>query len=207
MTCDNFYTLDKTDVNKAGKILASAFSDDPLFGPLFEGLSFDQRSASYECPIKQSITYGMAFAPSKELEGICTLVYSDYVHINLWRAIRCGLLSSVKKIGNKNMLRFNPVFSQMELWKKQYGKNKKYIYIPIIGVQPKFQRQGIGKKLLQFVIDKSEKENLPIFLETETEENVKIYESFGFKALDKTIISSLNKPFWVMIRQTSKTCS
>ena len=43
-------------------------------------------------------------------------------------------------------------------------------------------------------------EGKPIYLETETEENVSLYKKFGFEILKKITLPELNLPMWEMIR-------
>jgi len=51
----------------------------------------------------------------------------------------------------------------------------------IIGVASEFQGQGFGGKLLRALIGESEQVGIPIYTETQTEENVRFYEKLGFK--------------------------
>ena len=61
-------------------------------------------------------------------------------------------------------------------------KNKSFIYIQIIGVSSENQGKEYGRKLLRGLI---EVKKTPIYLETETESNVPLYEQFEFKFLSK----------------------
>lgn len=54
-------------------------------------------------------------------------------------------------------------------------------YLWFIGVDPVAQNQGIGGKLLQEIIDYSNNNNRPIYLETSTVKNLPWYEKFGFE--------------------------
>lgn len=56
-----------------------------------------------------------------------------------------------------------------------------YIYLWFIGVDKSEVRKGIGSKMLQEIIDKSENENLPIYLETSSDINVNFYKKHGFE--------------------------
>ncbi|MES2329807.1 MAG: GNAT family N-acetyltransferase [Bacteroidota bacterium] len=54
-------------------------------------------------------------------------------------------------------------------------------YLWFIGVDPSVQNQGIGSKLLKEIIDYSNANNRPIYLETSTVKNLPWYEKFGFE--------------------------
>lgn len=58
-------------------------------------------------------------------------------------------------------------------------------YLWFIGVDPVEQSRGIGSKLLQEVIDYSNSDNRPIYLETSTVKNLPWYKKFGFEVYNE----------------------
>lgn len=54
-------------------------------------------------------------------------------------------------------------------------------YLWFIGVDPGAQGRGIGSVLLQEIIDYSNNNNRPVYLETSTVKNLPWYEKFGFE--------------------------
>lgn len=63
--------------------------------------------------------------------------------------------------------------------KKLQPKEPMY-YLWFIGVDPEYQNEGIGSKLLQEIIDDSSKKQRAIFLETSTLKNIPWYKKFDF---------------------------
>lgn len=55
-------------------------------------------------------------------------------------------------------------------------------YLSLLGVSPKAQGRGVGKKLLQWGIDRSEEEGVPSSLEA-TKAGLRLYESMGFERI------------------------
>ena len=56
---------------------------------------------------------------------------------------------------------------------------------------------------MRAVIEKAETERKPVYLETQKEENVSIYEKFGFSVKKKIILPEpLNLPLWLMVRNS-----
>ena len=45
---------------------------------------------------------------------------------------------------------------------------------------------------------------VPLYLETETENNVAMYEKYGFKVVKKTTLPIINLPMWEMVRAPGK---
>jgi len=76
-----------------------------------------------------------------------------------------------------------------------------FLYLLIVGVATKLQGNGLGKKLLGAAIEKSEREGIPLYIETEIEENVKMYKHFGFQLLKKITLPIVNLPLWEMVRE------
>ena len=58
-------------------------------------------------------------------------------------------------------------------------------YLWFIGVDPGEQGGGIGSKLLQEIIDYSNNNNRPIYLETSTIKNLPWYDKFGFEVYNE----------------------
>jgi ribosomal protein S18 acetylase RimI-like enzyme len=80
-------------------------------------------------------------------------------------------------------------------------KGRTYLYLMVLGVATEFQGQGFGGKLLRALIEKSEQAGVPIYVETETERNVKMYERFGFRVLKQITLPIINLPQWEMVRE------
>ena len=73
-----------------------------------------------------------------------------------------------------------------------------------MGVSKEYQGKGFGGKLLRAVIEKSETEKKPIYLETQKEENVELYKKFGFSVQKRIIFPEpLNLPMWLIVRNSN----
>lgn len=73
-------------------------------------------------------------------------------------------------------------------------------YLDVIGVHAAHQRRGVGRLLLERVIDWSEASGDPVWLETQTAENVGYYESFGFEVTAQHHPVPAGPPTWGMLR-------
>lgn len=70
-------------------------------------------------------------------------------------------------------------------WQREFIKGN-YYYIKIIAIAKSSRRKGTFRALITPIIDYCRKKNIPIVLETNTPENVPIYQHFGFELI-KTI--------------------
>lgn len=61
-------------------------------------------------------------------------------------------------------------------------------YLVLLGVDPAWQRRGIGGRLLEPVLGRCDAEGLGAYLETQKPENVAFYHRFGFEVRDEIVI-------------------
>ena len=200
---NNLYQVQKKDMPKVGAVLTDAFQYDPVWKIVFAGESNKEEKllAFFETPIRYCLRYGEVYSSSENLEGIAAWVPGDLADMTIWGMIRSGAFISGMKLGATLWKKLKPIFKQLDDDRKENMKGKLYFYLIIIGVASKFQGQGFGGKLIRALIEKSEELGTDIYLETETEDNVKLYERFGFKVAKKIILPNINLPMWEMIRE------
>jgi ribosomal protein S18 acetylase RimI-like enzyme len=203
----NLYKLqNKKDIQKAGVVLADAFQNDPVWTKVFEKEANDLKkmSAWYESAVRYCLKYGEVYATSEKLEGIAGLVPGDFSDMTMWRALRSGSIQSGMKMGmamSMHAQKMKRIFAPLQADRKANMKGRAYIYFMIVGVASKFQGQGHGEKLIGSIIDLNEQKGLPIYLETETVRNVKMYEKLGFKLIKQITLPVINRPMWEMVRE------
>lgn len=95
----------------------------------------------------------------------------------------------------------NEVFSWMGNVKTLYPTE--YWSLAWLGVSPKCQRTGIGKRLLQWGIDRCEEEQVPAVL-VATEVGKPLYEKMGFQVVSDLSSDKAGNHNPVMIRSVEK---
>lgn len=73
-------------------------------------------------------------------------------------------------------------------------------YLSIVGIAPLFQGQGLGGRLIQPILDRTDELGHHTYLETFTPRNMRFYRRLGFQesgAFDEPVTSAR---YWVMIR-------
>ncbi len=197
------YRVQKDDITRVGKVLADAFQHDPLWNKIYEGESdLGKRfRAFFEVPVRYCMKYGEVYAPSESLEGIVAWVPGKYAEMTMWRIIRSGAIGAAIRMGLNISKKMEPVFKPITEDRQKHMAGHAFLYLLIIGVTTELQGKGFGRKLIDAVIEKSEHEELQLYLETETEENVKMYEHFGFRLLKRITLPIVNLPMWEMVRE------
>ena len=86
-----------------------------------------------------------------------------------------------------------------ESYLKKHRIEAKHLYFWFLGVEKGGGKAGFEMKDYLFL--KSNKENLPIILETSVERNKIIYERYGFKVYHEWADSGNGKTLWFMVRE------
>ena len=198
---ENLYRLHKHEIAQAGLVLDDAFREDPVFSAIFSGATSEQRIAFYTTTVQYGLKYGHVIAPSSHLEGIAVWVPGKYAEMNLLRLVLSGAFWSGMKMGNEISQKIASVFTPIDQDRSELMQGRNFTYLLIIGVNPQYQGLGLGGKLLAALFAESEQTGLPIYLETETEENVRLYEHLGFSVLNMVTLPLIDLPMWEMIRE------
>jgi ribosomal protein S18 acetylase RimI-like enzyme len=197
------YRVQEGDIVPASKVLADAFQRDPLWNKLFEREpDIEKRfQAFFEGSVRYCLKYGEVYAPSEDLEGVIGLVPGKYADVNWWRGIRCGSIGLVIRMGLNTMRKMGPIFKPLVEDRHEHMAGHTFLYVNVVGVATELQGKGFGRKLIGAAIEKSEREGLHLYLDTETEENVKMYEHFRFRVLKKITLPIVELPMWEMVRE------
>ena len=84
---------------------------------------------------------------------------------------------------------------------KSFHPKEPFTYLWFIGVDQKFQGKGIGSAFLKEIIEQSQMQKRPIYLETSTQKNVPWYKKNGFE-----IFNELDFTYKLyMLRQVQKS--
>ena len=196
---DNLYKIQKKDLKNAVNVLTNAFSEDSMWKEIFN--DEDKNRVLTEVMVRFCLKYGNVLSTSENLEGVMAIAPHDK-DMTALRVIRSGAFFLSMKIANEAKI-MKVLSNAIEEAKKSLNLGP-YIHLLIMGVSQEFQGKGFGGKLLKAVIEKAETERKPIYLETQKEENVKLYEKYGFSVKNKLILPEpLNLPMWLMVRNSN----
>jgi ribosomal protein S18 acetylase RimI-like enzyme len=71
------------------------------------------------------------------------------------------------------------IFEQMG----RYHPTEPHWYLPLIGVDPTCQGQGLGGALMRHATDRCDREGLPAYLESSNPRNISLYRRHGFEVV------------------------
>jgi ribosomal protein S18 acetylase RimI-like enzyme len=81
-----------------------------------------------------------------------------------------------------------------------HPKDQPHFYLMTIGVDPKFQGQGLGSALLEATLAKIDARGLPSYLESSSPKNVPLYQRHGFAVTKEFRPAPDGPPLWGMWR-------
>ncbi|MHA2392744.1 MAG: GNAT family N-acetyltransferase [Promethearchaeota archaeon] len=193
---NELYKIQKKDLKNAVNVLDNAFSEDSMWKEVFN--DEDKNRILTEVMVRFCLKYGNVFSTSDNLEGVMAIAPHDK-EMTFFRIIRSGAFSLSMKISSESKI-MKVLSNAVEEAKKSLNLGS-YIHLLIMGVSQEFQGKGFGGKLLRAVIEKAEIERKAIYLETQKEENVSLYEKYGFSVKKKlNLPEPLNLPMWLMVR-------
>ena len=194
------FKIQKRDLKNAVDVLTEAFSKESMWKEVFT--DEEKNRILTEVMVRFCLKYGSVYATSENFEGIMALAPHDK-EMTTWTIVRSGAFFLSMKISDEAK-KMEVLNSAVEEAKKSLNLGS-HIHLLMMGVSQEFQGKGFGGKLLRALIEKAEAEKKSIYLETQKENNVKLYEKYGFSVKKKIILSEpLNLPMWLMVRQVKK---
>ncbi len=201
---NKYFRLTEDHVKHASKVLSRAFYDSPGFVYLIPDDSERKKKLKYvfEYVIRYDVLYGEVYSPTSDLEGIAGWIPYEYAYKTYERQIRSGGKKVVAKLGMEFYKRSKNLEDFTDLIHKRNAPFKHW-YLAPLGVDPEFQGKGYAGDLLKAMFARVEQEHLPIYLETNTEKNISIYQHYGFQILEDTTIPDTNVRLCAMVRKNS----
>ncbi len=188
-------------LERAARVLATSFREEPVFLSMFlEPQTRDGHIHDYmEMSVRLAILYGDAYATSERTEGVLIgsrSTMSASTRSSLQRDWSESLLS---KYGNNLFRRIKSITDEMyKVLDRNISGDR--IYFWMLGVDPPLQGKGYGSQLLKEVLAEIDSEKLPCYLETHSEENVRLYERHGFRVAEDLILPEANIRHCAMVR-------
>ena len=202
---DNFFKLTPDYIEKACKVLSSAFQYNPdtIFIYPDERERKEKLKYAFEVMYRYGIRNGEIYATSKNLEGIVIWLPPNKVYPSNWSMVmRYGGFRNMRKSGLKAGKRAVPLFKYMESAHKRLVPFDHW-YLQSIAVKPEEQGKGYGGLLISAMIKKIDSEGLPSYVESHKKENVSLYQKYGFEIIEHVIIPKTDVPLWCMLRRPS----
>jgi GNAT superfamily N-acetyltransferase len=180
---DGIRLITEADLPKAAQALGNAFMNDPLQGYTFpnEAERKLRSPAHFTAALKYAFNFGEVYF-AENGAGAAVWLKPGETEMSPERAETAGFNALPEAMGADAFERFFSVIEFAEAYHKR-DVPEPHWYTMVVGVDPAFQGQGVGRALLKPVMDKSRAGGVPIYLETAQPANVAFYEYIGFKQI------------------------
>ncbi|MFW9844432.1 MAG: GNAT family N-acetyltransferase [Candidatus Thorarchaeota archaeon] len=197
----NLYRLKKSDLERGTEVLVRAFHEDPLTHYFFPPCdNWDELVSKYFAfRLRFGIKYGVVYAPSPKIEGLAAWFAPGKSDMTNFRLIRVGGMTFSREMGADILSRLNMIGDYTSRMRKKHVLEPHWHLFPI-AVDPAFQGKGFGSTLMKPMLDRIAGEGLPCYLETQKEQNISLYEHFGFEIIHTDVIPGIDMKHWGMLR-------
>lgn len=95
--------------------------------------------------------------------------------------------------------RLGEVYAAFEKMSEYHPKGPHW-YLPLIGVDPAYQRRGLGSALLRHALAVCDREQVPAYLESTSPASLSLYQRHGFDVIGEITVGN-SPPLFPMLRK------
>jgi len=191
--------LPPSQIKQACAVLSQAFYDDPLFQYLIPDEARRARllPSFHSITIRYAMHYGEVYT-TPGIDGVACWLVPGRTTPTWLGMLRVALHGAPALFGLSGLRRYFPIGSYVEKVHEQAASGLHW-YLWELGVDPSCQHQGIGGQLIQPVLERAARDNLPCYLETMNEINLPFYEKHGFKVVSDGVVPECGLRVWGMV--------
>lgn len=186
------------DLQWATAVLTQAFDGEVPIPDLFREPRAAAKTAYFmECSCRYALLFGECHA-SVDRSGVAMWLVPGATRMTPLRMFRAGMFAAPLRLGLRDFNAFG-AFAKHTDAVHQKAIPQPHYYLLGIGVHPHRRGQGVGRALLEPMLDRARLESVPIYLETQCERNVALYRRIGFEVVDEAPIAGLGIRNWGMV--------
>ncbi len=192
--------LQLSQLDAAAETAAAAFYSYPMFTAYFPNPAQRRWKTRWYIrnAIKIALEYGDVQA-TQDLQGIAFALPPEHTHLPLSVFIRSGYWKAPLVLGLRDFYRSQACEEAVGEAHTRWMQTQPHYYLWGLTVHPQAQGRGYGKALLSLLLEKAAARQVPVYLETHTENNVSYYQALGFECLERIITPSYELPFWCLV--------
>jgi ribosomal protein S18 acetylase RimI-like enzyme len=193
--------LSKKQIGQAAAMLTRAFSDDPKLTHIMPDIAVKKELSQhlFEFELQYGMNYGDVYTTSPAVEGVAVWLSSTKSEITFWRAFRSGGRVLQKRLGKKIMDRVMSFSTAVDTLHKKHAPYPHY-YLFFIGVDPAYQKKRVASRLITPMLGWLDMQKLPCYLNTQNENNIGLYEHYGFQVIEQLVLPDSGIVHTAMLR-------
>jgi len=194
--------LDRSKVKPAADIYSRAFFDYPQFLCYHPSREWRMRHFTDYCEVglRFALRYGEVYAIPDFKGVICWFApHQNHFTTAMYLTTR-GFIGQSILIGWKNLSRILACEEHAAKAHREILPGAHW-YLWGLAVDPEYQGQGIGSRLMEPGLKRADEQGLPTYLETHDEQNVAYYQKRGFELRRAECVPGVGLRFWCLVHQ------
>ena len=175
-------TATATDRQQLAGALASAFSEDPLFGWMVgpKAPLEARMHVFFDAFLKQNLRRPehLVFISDDGTGG------AIWQPVDKWKVPPVDLLRALPAILRAFRGRVPTMMGALNAIEKQHPKEPHY-YLEVLGTQKDRQSKGVGSAVISAMLERCDEEGMPAYLESSCQRNVPFYARHGFEVREE----------------------
>ncbi len=193
--------LTKDQLSQAAHTMYTAFEFYPTMDLYFP--SSPQQPARmqwyFSNVIRATQRYGILITTS-DFKAVLCLLPPAYTRLTTWQLMRFGFWLSPWMMGWKACRDSMICENALNHHHEELMQDTPHFYLWNLTVDPQMKGQRLGSRLMKAMLEITDSQQLPVYLETHTQANVGFYQQFGFHVLAAASISRFNQPYYCLLR-------
>jgi GNAT superfamily N-acetyltransferase len=193
--------LDPSRAEDAARVLIRSFAADPgLLFVLPDHADRGQFGPSLaRAVVRLALHCGAPLATPDPMRGVALWFPPDAPPPTETDLGETGLAAVPARIGPEAWRRFKRLLDHLDALYPRFAPEPHW-YLAMLGVDPPWQRQGLGEALMRPVFAQADRDGVACYLDAPTEGNARYYERGGFRVLAKTDVPESGVHVWLMRR-------
>jgi ribosomal protein S18 acetylase RimI-like enzyme len=173
--------MSASDMDRVCEVIGQAFADNPNALAMVRGdrakAQRMMKGTARVAKFGRRCSYGLVAVQGERIVGVLNAAPWPLCQLNPGEKVR-STPALIRTMGTAL-----PRVLKVAGARAKHDPKEPHWHIGPIGVDPEFQRQGVGKALLGSVLEMADKDGPPGYLETDVDRNVELYEKFGFHVI------------------------
>ena len=195
------YIVQKNDLDRLAEVAADAYQDYPLHNWLTKG-KYDARASKLimQISLKTMTEDAVIYADSEEINGFAAWLPFGFTGSKTLPFLMSGGLSLILHSGLGIIGRLLTYENYAMNLKKEFTNNYDW-YLYNLSIKKDAQGKGIASKLMRPMLGFCDDEKMVAYLETNKEQNVGLYQHYGFQLMKQEFIPGTPVTHYAMVRE------